>query len=84
VRVVGLNPGLTQTGRVAEGMRAEAALQGVSEAQALAQSLAKIPMGRMAEPEEIADATLFLASDRASYITGVNISMDGASAPVVV
>lgn len=84
VRVVGLNPGLTETGRVAEGMRAEAALQGVSEAEALAKALAKIPMGRMATPEEIADATLFLASDRARYITGVNISMDGASAPVVV
>lgn len=84
VRVVGLNPGLTETSRVAEGMRAEAALQGVTEAQALANALAKIPMGRMATPEDIADATLFLASDRAGYITGVNISMDGASAPVVV
>lgn len=84
VRVVGLNPGLTETSRVAEGMRAEAALQGVTEAQALANALAKIPMGRMATPEDIADATLFLASDRAGYITGVNISMDGASAPMVV
>jgi NAD(P)-dependent dehydrogenase (short-subunit alcohol dehydrogenase family) len=84
VRVVGLNPGLTRTGRVAEGMRAEAALQGVTEAQALATAIAKIPMGRMAEPEDIAEAALFLASDRAGYITGVNISMDGASAAVVV
>jgi NAD(P)-dependent dehydrogenase (short-subunit alcohol dehydrogenase family) len=84
VRVVGLNPGLTETDRVAEGMRAEAALNGISEPEALARAVAKIPMGRMATAEEIADATLYLASDRASYITGVNISMDGASTPVVV
>ena len=35
------------------------------------------PMDRIAQPEEIADVALFLASDRASYITGANIPVDG-------
>jgi NAD(P)-dependent dehydrogenase (short-subunit alcohol dehydrogenase family) len=41
-------------------------------------------MGRMARAEEVADVVLFLASARASYVTGVNITMDGGSMPVVV
>src|SRR3954447_2517283 len=84
VRVVGLNPGLTNTDRVAEGLRADATLRGTSEEDALQQSLGRIPLGRMAEPEEIANVVAFLASAKVSYITGVNITMDGAQFPVVV
>lgn len=39
---------------------------------------AKNPMGRMGKPEEIADACLFLASDRASFVSGTNMTVDGA------
>ena len=81
VRIVAVNPGLTNTERVSEGLKAEARLHGTSEAEALKRILALIPMGRMAE--EIANAVVFLASPKASYITGVTLSMDGA-APVVV
>jgi NAD(P)-dependent dehydrogenase (short-subunit alcohol dehydrogenase family) len=35
------------------------------------------PMGRLGEPKEIANAALFLASDEASFITGVNLPVDG-------
>lgn len=84
VRVVGINPGLTATTRVAEGMKADAAAKGITEEEALQAGIARIPLGRMAEPEEIATVALFLASDRASYITGVNLSMDGSVVPTVV
>jgi len=84
VRILGVNPGLTKTTRVAEGMRAEAAQGGISEAEALKRSIDRIPIGRLAEPEEIAAMVVFAASPRASYLTGTIITMDGASFPVVV
>ena len=43
-----------------------------------------MPLGRIARPEEVADAVLFLASARASYVTGAILSMDGAVTPLVV
>ncbi|MFH6786834.1 MULTISPECIES: SDR family NAD(P)-dependent oxidoreductase [Methylobacterium] len=84
VRVVGVSPGLTRTDRVAEGMQAEAAVQGIDAAQAQARAEAGIPLGRMAEPAEIAAAVVFLASAQASYVTGVTLTMDGAKVPVVI
>jgi len=82
--VLGINPGLTNTTRVAEGMKAEAAARGITEADALQQSIGRVALGRLAEPEEIAAVTVFAASARASYLTGVIITMDGASSPFVV
>ena len=48
-----------------------------SDSKALEEEEAKIPVGRMAEPEEIANAALFLASDLSSYIIGATIAVDG-------
>ena len=84
IRVNAINPGLTLTDRLHEGFAADARLQGLSPDEVMAKSVAKIPLGRMAEPEEIANAVLFLASPKASYITGICMSMDGALNPIVV
>ena len=84
IRVVGINPGLTNTDRVAEGLRAEARLTGTSPEEALKRALARIPLGRMAEPQEIARVVCFLASAQASYISGATITMDGVATPTVV
>jgi NAD(P)-dependent dehydrogenase (short-subunit alcohol dehydrogenase family) len=84
IRVVGINPGLTETGRVKEGMDAEARFSGITLDEAIEKALHKIPIGRMAKPEEIADLVLFLGSDKASYITGTTINMDGAQYPVII
>ena len=40
---------------------------------------ATIPLGRMGEPQDVANAFLFLASDLASYVTGAILSVDGAA-----
>jgi NAD(P)-dependent dehydrogenase (short-subunit alcohol dehydrogenase family) len=83
IRVNGINPATTLTDRVHAGMRAEAQSQGITEAEAMERSQAKIPLGRFARPEEVAAVALFLASNQASYVTGVIIPMDGGMGPVI-
>jgi NAD(P)-dependent dehydrogenase (short-subunit alcohol dehydrogenase family) len=84
VRVVGVSPGVTRTERVAEGLKAEAKRANVSVEQAEKQMVARLPMGRPAEPEEIADIVVFAASERGRYLTGANIATDGAASHVVI
>ena len=84
VRVVGISPGLTRTDRVAEGLKAEARQRGLTEAMAFQRTIERVALGRLAEPEEVANVAVFAASARASYLTGVVIAMDGASSPIVV
>jgi 3-oxoacyl-[acyl-carrier protein] reductase len=70
-------PGYTATERLAEvaGPRARAA--GVSEDEIRARWAADVPLRRLGKPEEIADAIVWLASDRAAYITGQTLLVDG-------
>ncbi len=84
VRINAINPGLTLTDRLQEGLKAEAKLNGITPEEALQHANDKISLGRIALPEEIADAAVFLCSARASYISGVILSMDGATVPMVV
>ncbi len=69
VRVNAVAPGAVLTPRVA-GMMSE---------ERRAASAAHIPLGRMASPEDIANAVVFLASDLASYVTGQTLVVDGGA-----
>lgn len=83
IRINAINPGSTLTGRVNEALDVEAKRSGSSRETALAQGQAAVPMGRYARPEEVADVALFLASDRASYVTGAIVPLDGGKNPVI-
>jgi NAD(P)-dependent dehydrogenase (short-subunit alcohol dehydrogenase family) len=77
IRVNAVNPGNTLTERLQEALRLDAQMQGISEAEALKRNEERIPLGRVAKPEEVAAVALFLASAQASYVTGAVIPMDG-------
>jgi NAD(P)-dependent dehydrogenase (short-subunit alcohol dehydrogenase family) len=84
VRVNAINPGATLTDRLTEGLQAQARLDNITVDEALARVTRRVPMGRLADPSEVADTVIYLSSARASYVTGVTMTMDGASAPMVV
>jgi NAD(P)-dependent dehydrogenase (short-subunit alcohol dehydrogenase family) len=83
IRVNAVNPGSTHTDRLAGGLAAMARMQGISEQQVLDDLCKKLPLGRLAEPEEVARVVAFLASPAASYVTGVILSMDGGATPML-
>jgi NAD(P)-dependent dehydrogenase (short-subunit alcohol dehydrogenase family) len=77
IRIAGINPGATMTERVKEGLALAAKLRGISPEQVLAEGQAAVPLRRYADPADIANLALFLASDKAGYLTGTVIPMDG-------
>ena len=83
VRVNVINPGITRTERMEEGLAASSRATGRSQDVLLKEQTAEIPMGRVAEPMEIAQVAAFLASPMASYVTGAIIPMDGGKAGVI-
>ena len=84
VRINAVNPGATFTDRLKSGLVTAAKMSDISVEEALQRATQNVPLGRLAQPEEIANAVLFLASPCASYVTGAILSMDGASTPMVV
>ena len=84
VRINAVNPGATVTDRLHSGLQAAAKLEQITVEEALSRVTRNIPLGRLAQPEEIANAVVFLASPCASYVTGAILTMDGAATPIVV
>jgi len=70
-------PGSTQTPRIEQIIDTRAAKTGRSREEVYAEMLAEVPMRRFARPEETAAAIAFLCSPAASYITGINLPVDG-------
>ncbi|HKP47261.1 MAG TPA: SDR family oxidoreductase, partial [Pyrinomonadaceae bacterium] len=77
VTVNNIAPGYTLTERQEELAIARAKATGKSKDEMIGLWAAQVPMRRLATADEIAAAAVFLASERASYITGVTLQVDG-------
>jgi NAD(P)-dependent dehydrogenase (short-subunit alcohol dehydrogenase family) len=71
IRANTIAPGLVATMATAS--------QGLTEGEKLARVAAGIPLGRIGKPEDIAYCALYLASDEANWVTGINITVDGGT-----
>jgi len=70
-------PGYFRTDRVTDLAADRARREGTTPEAVMSRQAAAVPLGRMGEPEELASAVAFLASERASYITGAVLAVDG-------
>ncbi len=77
ILVNNVGPGFTATERLKELAKARASSSGKSEEEIFAGWAADAPLQRMGEPSEVADTIVWLASERASYITGQTVLVDG-------
>ena len=79
ITVNNVGPGYTATERLKELAKVRSAAQGKSEAEIFAAWASDAALKRVAQPREVADAIVWLASERASYITGQTILVDGGA-----
>ncbi|MDW5290448.1 SDR family oxidoreductase [Formosa sp. PL04] len=77
ITVNNILPGATATDRLFDILKNTATKTGQSEAEVARALKQSIPANRFAKPEEIANAIVFLASEQASYINGINLPIDG-------
>ena len=78
IRINVLSPGPTKT----PGLRGLAGDDRAAQQGMLDQMASELPLGRVADPDEIASAALFLASDDSSFVTGVELFVDGGQAQI--
>lgn len=83
VRINAINPASIMTQRLERRFELEAQRKNRSKQELMASGAADMPLGRYAEPAEVADAVLFLASRRASYLAGTSLMIDGGQRPIV-
>jgi NAD(P)-dependent dehydrogenase (short-subunit alcohol dehydrogenase family) len=79
VRVVGVNPGQVETDRLRERLQRKAQAE-LGDSSRWREMVVTPPFGRLAQPEEVADTVIYLASARASYISGTIVTVDGGRA----
>ena len=76
-------PGNIATQRLMSLIEERARAQGVAMEQLVAVEEARVPMGFLGEPEDVANLVAFLASDQARFITGTTVQVDGGSTTAV-
>ncbi len=84
VRVNVVNPGTVATSRMEQGLQAQSRMTGEPVAVLQERLRREQPLGRLAEPQDIARVVLFLASPAAAYVSGAVLTVDGAMTPIVV
>ena len=84
IRINAVNPALTETGLLEDFFRTQATALGITPEAVRGQLVAQLPLRRTASADEVANAVVFLASPRASYISGAIVPVDGATAAMVV
>ena len=83
IRVLCVAPGRFDTERIRELDIATAERTGKTEEEVRTASLARVPLGRYGRPEELGNVIAFLVSDRASYVTGITVTVDGGQLNMV-
>ena len=83
IRVNSLAPGRIQTARADRLLEATATAQGTSSEAMLSQLVKTIPSGRVGSVDDIADLVCFLVSERASYVNGAALVVDGSKSLVI-
>lgn len=74
-----VHPGYTMTERIVQVFKKEASEQGTDLDSVIAQRTADIPLGKLVQPEDLANAVLFFCSPLADMVTGQSIAVDGGS-----
>ena len=77
ITVNNILPGYTETERLTNLISAAASRSGKSEEDIISLWKSKVPMKRFARPQEVAEAAVFLCSQNADYISGINLPVDG-------
>ncbi len=79
ITVNNVAPGYTTTARLNELIAGRAKAAGITDQQYADQLSASVPLARLGQPDEVADAIVWLSSERASYITGQTLLVDGGA-----